>query len=27
MLEMNEKLGEIVYDVAAMDACRENNRI
>jgi hypothetical protein len=24
---MNEKLGEIVYDVAAMDACRENNRI
>ena len=24
---MNEKLGPIVYDVAAMDACRQNNKI
>jgi hypothetical protein len=27
MLETNEKLPEIVYDVAAMDACRANNKI
>jgi hypothetical protein len=27
MLEMNEKLPEIVYDVAAMDACRKNNEV
>jgi hypothetical protein len=27
LLSMNEKLPEVIYDVAAFDACRENNRI
>ena len=26
-LSKNERLGEVIYDIAAMDACRENNRI
>lgn len=27
LLSLNERLPEVVYDVAAFDACRENNRI
>lgn len=27
MLEMNEQLGAITYDVAAFDAARQNNRV